>query len=106
MKWMNCTPHDINIVREDGAPVTTIHRSGVVARVTTSVTYCGEIGGVDTYKSVLGEVENLPEYASDVNIVVSGMVRAAVPGRDDLYQPGKLIRDSNGRPIGCVGLSQ
>lgn len=106
MKWSNCTPHDINVVKEDGTPVATFPPSGIIARCAQTTEFVANIGGVDTYKSIFGEVQDLPDQEKDTNLIVSGLVRAACPERTDLYQPGKLIRDDSGRPIGCIGLSQ
>lgn len=106
MKWLNCTPHDINVVKEDGTPMATFPRSGIVTRCEQTVEFVANIGGVDTYKSTFGEVQDLPSQESGTNLIVSVLVLSACPDRDDLYYPGRLIRDESGRPIGCVGLSQ
>ena len=37
--------------------------------------------------------------------IVSGMVAAMVE-RDDVMSPGPLLRDEEGRPIGCKGLKR
>lgn len=106
MKWINLTPHDINVVTADGEPVATFPKSGEIARCEQTVNFVANIGGVDTYVSTFGEVYGLPEKVDGINLIVSGLVRAAVPNRADLYQPGQLIRNEKGQPIGCVGLSQ
>ena len=106
MKWMNLTPHAINVVEEDGSPVATFPKSGIVARRKQFLNFVANIGGVDTYASTFGEVEGLPPQHAGTGLIVSGIVRAARPERGDLYQPGRLIRDEEGNPIGCVGLSQ
>ena len=40
----------------------------------------------------------------DVLLIVSAMVRQALPDRKDLASPGDLVRDENGAVIGCGNL--
>ena len=62
------------------------------------------VEGVDMYRPVFGEVTGLPEYEEGVYLLVSAMVREALPLRSDLVSPGQLLRDDNGNVIGCLGL--
>tara|TARA_R110002110_G_scaffold415286_1_gene649068 strand:- start:630 stop:920 length:291 start_codon:yes stop_codon:yes gene_type:complete len=52
----------------------------------------------------LGAIVGLPDPKAGVVYVVSGMVRAALSGRPDVYSPGPLVRGEGGRPVGCRGL--
>ena len=85
-----------------------IPASGVEARVDSQSVVVDKImiNGtvVEILEVVYGEVINLPEYKKDVFYVVSGMVRAALPNRADLYSPGILVRDTAGVVQGCRGL--
>ena len=102
---VNLTPHTINVFDGDGRHVADVPPSGTVARVNTQRTVTGAHDGVPLYRTTYGAVQELPSPTPGTIFVVSGMVRAAV-ARDDLWQPGDLLRDDAGRPIGCVGLSQ
>lgn len=53
-----------------------------------------------------GDLEGLPARKKHVVYVVSGHVRAAVPERTDVYQPGELLRNDKGQVVGCIGLSR
>ena len=63
-------------------------------------------GEIDTLITKYGEVTGLPPFQDGTIFVVSGLVRAAVPHRHDVWQPGELLRNEAGQVIGCVGLSQ
>jgi len=102
---INLTPHTLNIHSQ--GEVLEIAASGAVARVAAE--YIKEENsdyGVDLFNCVYGEVQGLPPYrpASNTLYVVSGLVKSAVPNRHDVVSPGELIRDENGKPIGCRGL--
>ena len=99
MLFVNLTPHAIVVV---GGP--TLPPSGVVARCATTSTPAGEHEGVPLVRTVYGPVSGLPEPQPGVMFVVSGMVRAAVPGRQDVASPGDLVRDEVGAVVGCKGL--
>jgi len=106
MGFVNLTPHTINIVTESGDPIKTIPSSGTIARV--SVLPTSDIGEIEGVPSVVdggyGAVEGLPEHQSGVYLIVSGLLRSKVMDRNDVCSPGKLIRDSGGKPVGALGL--
>lgn len=104
MKIVNCTPHEINIVKEDGS-ILTIEASGIVPRCTQTEAHVASINGIAVTKQVFGEVINLPEAQPGVFLVVSRLVASAAKGRKDLLVPGPMIRGEDGRPCGCRGLS-
>jgi hypothetical protein len=85
-------------------PILEIEPSGQVARVSGQYTIKAHVIDIPVYDAKYGEVEGLPEPEDGVFYIVSGMVKAAVPDREDVFSPGELIRDENGRPIGCRGL--
>lgn len=62
------------------------------------------------YPSPVYKVEygrgNLPPRKKYTGYIVSQMVAAAFPNRDDLYYPGDMIRDDQGRITGCESLYQ
>lgn len=102
---VNLTPHILNIVTESGA-IISVEPSGEVARCSVTNTPVRILpNGVTCYKTVYGEVTGLPEEQEGVIYVVSGLVRGAVPTRLDVASPGELIRNEEGQPVGCNGLS-
>ena len=115
-EFKNLTPHAVVIYRKQSALVDhatiTIPPSGTIARVGSSDEPCETLGGfipfhgnvlVDTVRTVYGEVAGLPAPCPNTILIVSGMVAQHSP-REDVFSPGPLVRDSEGRPIGCVGL--
>ena len=60
--------------------------------------------GVPLFDTRLGEVTGLPAPVVGTILVVSGMVAQAAR-RDDVLSPGALVRNDQGRPIGCEGLT-
>jgi hypothetical protein len=105
MNIVNLTPHKINIFDENGNEIAVIEPSGTIAKIGMTRERSGFLAGIPTFKTVLGDPEGLPPKLDGVIYIVSGMFRSHVQ-RPDLYQPGELLRDDEGRPIGCIGLSQ
>jgi len=100
-KLINLTPHTINIVTPDG--VRTLPPSGTVCRVPSFDGVCPDLDGIPTFVSSYGKVRDLPAPQEGVVLIVSGMVASAEP-RLDLMSPGPLVRDDEGKVIGCLGL--
>ena len=103
MKLVNLTPHEMHIFNENDELVATVPPSGTVARVSVKYTKTGEFESIPLYKAEYGDIEGLPDPEPKVLFIVSGMVKAATD-RKDVVAPGELIRDSEGKPIGCRGL--
>lgn len=122
----NLTPHTITIYSEDGTTIlATIPPSGEVARVATTTKSICLVDGIPVYQTKFGEViglpaphgEKFPRRTRDRGqtwmdfiaepLIVSRLVLEAVKGeRTDVYAPGELVRDADGKPIGCKGLSR
>lgn len=105
---INLTPHTISIHGADGAVL--VLASAGLARVSETraarpalTLPGGEV--IPVTSPAFGEVTGLPDAREGVILVVSAMVRAALPGRGDLASPGPLVRDAGGNPLGCQGLS-
>jgi len=98
MRIVNLTPHAIHIVGGG-----TLHSEGV-ARVDSQSVSVGSADGVPLVRVTFGEVIGLPAPEAGLLFVVSGMVRAALPGRVDIASPGELVRDETGRVVGCAAL--
>lgn len=105
----NFTPHEVKIFKLNGtAPdldVVIETNEGMVARVSCEyIKVNKKVDGIDLYRPVFGEVTGLPEYSEGTYLLVSTMVREALPLRTNLVSPGQLLRDDNGNVIGCLGL--
>lgn len=109
---VNKTPHQINIVCEDGAkisldPVMPIPRVSSGSNVTTSYIITDDNGvehNITREAPVFGEVIDLPEPKEGTIYVVSMLVAARAQNRNDLVSPGRQLRNENGQVIGCAGL--
>lgn len=102
MQIINLTPHEVNLI---SITTTTIPPTAPPARVSTTTTFTRMLGVARITETVFGEVENLPAPQDGVIYIVSRIVRAACPDRNDLFYPNELVRDENGRIIGCQSLS-
>lgn len=104
----NLTPHEVKIFKLVGTVTDldlVIEAGEEVARVSCEYMKVDKkVEGVDLYRPVFGEVTGLPEYSEGTYLLVSAMVREALPLRKDLVSPGQLLRDDDGNVIGCLGL--
>ena len=106
---VNCTPHTVNIHREDGT-VLTVEPSGDFARVAT-IKEEASIPGLEEIKVVkttfdTSKIEGLPDPQEGILYIVSLITLDALKGiRTDLVAPGNLIRDEGGNVVGCDGLT-
>ena len=100
---INCTPHVITILT-DGTQVT-LPPSGVVPRLSVTRVPAGKIDGISVARPILGETEGLPFPTAGTTLIVSALVAEANKHRHDLASPGELVRNDDGVPIGCRGLS-
>ena len=101
---INVTPHDITIVM-DGA-TRTFPRTGQVARVSQSETIVGSIDGIPVTEVVFGTPVDIPDPAPNTVFIVSRIVAAAMPDRDDFVIPGPAVRNEEGVIIGARGFSR
>ncbi len=104
---VNCTPHSLTILDEDGQKVYILPPSGTVARVAVTRTQAFTLHGVPVYRAVTGPLVDVPDPAPDVYYVCSLVAAQAAwaAGRDDVLAPGELIRNAEGQPIGSLGLN-
>lgn len=101
---VNLTPHDVNVVVGDD--VLTLPKSGTVARVASTSVHVGNLNGVvPLFATTFGDVTGLPDPVPGTVFLVSGLVKAAVPGRADVLAPADLVRDDAGNVKGCKGLN-
>ena len=97
-KIRNLTPHTVIV---DGVR---FEPEGVIPRLTQINTQTGYFAGVPVMRAVFGDVVDLPKEQEDTLLIVSAMIRQALPWRKDLASPGDLVRDENGVVIGCKNL--
>lgn len=106
---INLTPHAITIVDTEGQITRTIPPSGRVARVDTITTSDGAVDGIPVVELSTGQLRvehadgttgEMPPWRSGVHYIVSTMA-ADAECRPDLLTPAELLRDDQGRPIGC-----
>lgn len=104
----NLTPHEVCIYKLNGTVPdldVVIDAGEEVARVNCEYVKVDKtVEGVNLYRTVFGEVTGLPDYEEGVYLLVSTMVREALPLRKDLVSPGQLLRNDEGQVIGCLGL--
>lgn len=101
---VNATPHPLNIVQTDGT-VLTLEGSGVCPRCESNELVDRAIGLIEVTRQTLGNVQGLPDPIPGVYFIVSRLVASATE-REDLLVPGQLVRDDQGKVIGCKGLSR
>jgi len=105
--FRNLTPHPLAVMAEDGTILHLAKCSKPARCVNTpqalpSLSYDGK--GYRLSKSSFGAVEELPVAVSGIVLVTSAIVADMVK-RPDVVSPGDLIRDSEGRVIGCNGFA-
>ena len=101
---VNGTPHALNIVQSNGTTLT-VAPSGIVPRCSSTEELVGTIGLIEVTRQTLGHVQGLPDPIPGTYFIVSRLVASATK-REDLLVPGSLIRDDQGKVIGCKGLSR
>ena len=108
MALINLTPHEIVLVGATGDVVERIAPTGQVARVSVTRTSTGSVGVIEIFETCFGELEGLPSAQDGDFFVVSGLAASAAKalGRQDVLSPGELVRDPEGRVVGCRGLSR
>lgn len=99
---VNLTPHDVHIHLPDGTVRT--YRSEGVARVESFSDLIGYQDGIPIVKTVYGGVTGLPDPTTGTLYIVSLLTKQACPHRNDLVSPENLVRDVNGKVVGCKGL--
>lgn len=100
MKFVNLTPHVLNISGQ------TIPPDGTIARVSVSRKEKGTVDGIPLFVPTFGAVIGLPEHNWNNIYIVSSLVRSHpdVAKRPDVCSPGSPVRDSEGKIVGADGL--
>ena len=102
MKIINLTPHIVVLRAADGTEVS-IAPTAPPARVATKSVATGEtVGGLPVFRTIYGEIENLPASDGETKYIVSVLVLGRCRGRDYVFAPGTgpqdgAVRDEQGR---------
>jgi hypothetical protein len=100
VQLINLTPHAVVVVGENGEVIMTIPASGQILRLPEVTTPVGEIEGVPLVRKNLDPNADLPPHQEGVYYIVSLPV-AQVARREDFLVPDELVRNEQGRVIGC-----
>lgn len=106
MTFINCTPHSIALVREDGEVIMTLPKGEVIPRLTQSTRQVDVVNGVSITETQFGDTQDLPDAQEGVLLIVSRLVLSANSDRRDLVVPNELVRDDAGNIIGCKSLAR
>lgn len=110
--FRNLTPHALNVRALDGNMITIAPDSRGAARVVYDRLPPEQtrIGGHEVAVAVSGsprEIIGLPDPEPGVVLIVAKAVVDVSPRhRGDLMSPGRLLRDAEGKVIGCEGLTR
>lgn len=99
--FINLTPHRVNIIG-----LGSLAKCNTPARVVSSEAKSGNIEGVKAYVQRNRRVVDLPDPREGVYLIVSSIVRHALPNRKDLVSPYGLKRGKGKKctNINCKGL--
>jgi hypothetical protein len=106
MTFINCTPHPITLVRENGEVIMTLPKGEVIPRLSQSTKQVDVVNGVSITETQFGETQDLPAPVEGTLLIVSRLVLSANPDRNDLVVPNELVRDADGNIIGCKSLAR
>ncbi|MBD8045821.1 hypothetical protein [Clostridium faecium] len=99
---LNYTPHTVNIIQQ--GKVKNLVSVGN-ARCIQETKKIGEINNIPITSTTFGQVEGLPEEKEGVYYIVSRLILQACPQRRDLLVPNDIVRDEEGKIIGCKSLA-
>ena len=102
---VNMTPHPVMIIDQTGNVVRRFESAGQIRLASQTVTR-EAIEGIPTTSTVFGQAVGLPEATAGTYYIVSQLVKSAMPERSDLLVPAEVVRDSDGRIIGCQSLGR
>lgn len=102
IQLVNLTPHSLHVIVD--ATTHTILPSGPPARAAMTREQIGTLDAgefaVPLFRTTFGEITGLPDPQDGVVYLVSNIVAQAVR-RDDVLIVDDMVRDSEGRILGC-----
>ncbi len=99
MKYVNLTPHPVNVYGEMVAPVYSLKPCANPARVVYKEINLGKL----TKRKIVIGAENLPPPKAGTIYVVSNPCRVSFPARTDLASPCTSV-EKDGKVVGCKWL--
>lgn len=101
----NCTPHALTVHLANGE-IRNFSKCKKPLRVSSKSHQVGELEGIPLFEIEMGAPENIPPVEEGVFWVVSAVAASHenLKHRQDLLCAGDLIRNEEGRVIGCQGL--
>ena len=100
VKIKNFTPHEVVVLNDQYEVVARFPSEGVI-RLSEERLKIGDANGIPIYKKSFGGSESLPPEEDGTVYIVSLPVAQAFPSRSDFIVPDQLVRDDQGRIIGC-----
>lgn len=123
MEIVNCTPHAVQILDPTCCEFSFLTRSfqltgeqkimreippsGICPRCKQDEHEIDPIDGIPVIGVTFGEIEGLPEEKEGTFLIVSAIVATAgrKQGRKDLLIPSRLVRNYEGKIMGCLALA-
>lgn len=101
MKLVNLTPHTLHVIAAGGTNAIPSHglARAAVTREQVGTIDAGDFA-VPLYRTTFGAITGLPDPAPDTVYLVSNIVAQAVR-RDDVLIVDDMVRDGEGRILGC-----
>ncbi len=105
VNFVNLCPHDINLYTNDGQFIMRFPRNSEAPRLVERREILGEIAGIRlNHVQMTLDGVNLPPHIPGTYYIVS-RVLAEYARRSDFLSPDELIRDEQGRVIGCTSFA-
>jgi hypothetical protein len=104
-KIVNLTPHKVVVLDDNNNVVAEFASEGVI-RLSEERQLIGQINGIPLYIKRFGTTVALPPQREGVYYIVSLPVAQAFPDRSDFIVPDQVVRDNEGRIIGCRGFTR
>jgi hypothetical protein len=101
---VNLTPHAVNLLTETEEIV--IPSAGIVRLREEQDREADLFGIYPVVRIRYAEAIGLPEEQEGTFYIVSNLVAQAFPGRGDLLVPVNMVRDEQGRILGCRALGR
>jgi hypothetical protein len=108
---INLTPHPIHLCDDDGVFLTLPPEPTPARCEERDAATAGVIDDraparpITVYAVVFGETRGLPPPAPGTYFIVSRLLAEANADRDDLLIPHQMVRDAEGKVVGCRAFS-
>lgn len=99
----NRTPHEVTVLGYNNEVLEVFPKSEDPIRMETDTVDVGKYDRIPISKTVF-TLDNLEPEREGVYYIVSQLVKANLPHRNDLLVPAEIIRDDTGKILGCRSL--